>query len=247
MDDIAKLLKKEVIDTKWYAVAPGIWAMKDIFVNIYMIHNPQERKWVLVDAGLKWSGSKIKEMARHLFWPDIRPAAIVLTHGHFGHVGSLLSLAEDWQVPVYAHPLELPYLTGKSSYPPADPTVGGGLMSAISFLYPKGPIDVTKHLRELPIDGTLPHLPGWEYIHTPGHAPGHISLFRASDKVLIAGDAFVTTKQESAIAALTQIKELSGPPKYFTYDWKASAESVAKLAALEPEVAATGHGRPMEG
>jgi hypothetical protein len=38
-----------------------------------------------------------------------------------------------------------------------------------------------------------------------------------------------------------------GPPKYFTYDWKSAAQSVRKLAALEPMVLATGHGRSMRG
>lgn len=87
----------------------------------------------------------------------------------------------------------------------------------------------------------------WKYIHTPGHAPGHISLFRESDRVLIAGDAFVTTKAESAIYALSGMKHLSGPPKYFTCNWASAELSVIKLAALDPEIAATGHGKTMRG
>jgi hypothetical protein len=56
-----------------------------------------------------------------------------------------------------------------------------------------------------------------------------------------------TTKQESAIAVATQRPELHGPPAYFTQDWEAAAESVARIAALEPEVLATGHGVSMRG
>ena len=233
--------------TFWYTVAPGIWRMKDMIVNIYMVHNPQDNTWVLVDTGLKTSASKIKKMAEHLFWPDTKPAGIVLTHGHFDHVGSVRELADEWSVPVYAHYMERPYLTGQSSYPPPDPTVGGGMMSTLSFLYPKGPIDLGRHLSILPQDGTIPCLPEWKFIHTPGHAPGHISLFRERDRVLLAGDAFVTTKQESMTCAISQVKHLSGPPKYFTYNWTSAAESVRKLAALEPEIVATGHGQPMKG
>jgi glyoxylase-like metal-dependent hydrolase (beta-lactamase superfamily II) len=62
-------------------------------------------------------------------------------------------------------------------------------------------------------------MPEWRYMHTPGHTSGHISLFRNEDGVLLAGDAFVTTNQESLIAVMTQKKELHGPPKYFTYNW----------------------------
>lgn len=238
---------KSVINLNWFSVAPGIWGLRDGFVNAYFIHNAVEKKWVLIDAGLKRSASKIKELADNLFWPDSKPAAIILTHGHFDHVGSALELAEEWEVPVFAHLMELPYLTGLSKYPPADPWAGGGLMSVVSPAFPTGPFNVGDHIQLLPQDGSLPFLPDWKYIHTPGHSPGHISLFRRRDRVLLAGDAFVTTRQESVWSVMMQTRKLTGPPRYFTYDWDAAAKSVAKLADLEPEVVATGHGHPMRG
>src|SRR5437868_6787461 len=115
------------IYTGFFPVASGVWGMREVFVNIYMILNPYDGKWFLVDTGMKWSAGNIKKMAHQLFGDDARPTAIILTHGHFDHVGSLEKLAEEWDVPVYAHYLEVPYLTGRSSYPPPDPTVGGGL------------------------------------------------------------------------------------------------------------------------
>lgn len=120
-------------------------------------------------------------------------------------------------------------------------------MSLMSFLYPKGPIDISEFVEKLPDDNSIPGLPEWKYIHTPGHTAGHISLFRERDKVLIAGDAFVTTKAESALSALTHLPQLSGPPKYFTSNWASAKVSVMKLAALDPEIVATGHGKPMSG
>jgi hypothetical protein len=72
-------------------------------------------------------------------------------------------------------------------------------------------------------------------------------LFRDADRTLIAGDAFVTTKQESVLAVRSQRRELHGPPMYFTPDWEAAANSVATLAGLDPEIAATGHGEPLRG
>lgn len=240
-----KISKQMYID--WFSVAPGVWRIKDLFVNMYLIHNPSNNKWVLLDTGLGTSANKIKKVAEHLFWPESQPAAIILTHAHFDHIGSLRQLADEWDVPIYAHTLEKPYLTGASSYPPPDPSVGGGLMSLMSFMYPKRPIDVSDRLVILPEDGSIPVLQGWRYYHTPGHAPGHISLFRQSDRLLLAGDAFVTTNQESAISALTQTRIMHGPPKYFTYNWGSAERSVKILADLEPEVAATGHGKPMAG
>jgi glyoxylase-like metal-dependent hydrolase (beta-lactamase superfamily II) len=230
-----------------FTVAEGVWGMKDVFVNMYMIQNQADNTWVLIDTGLKWSAGKIKEMAAKLFGEHSQPVCIILTHGHFDHVGSVKKLSNEWGVPVYAHYLEMPYLTGKSSYPPPDPTVDGGLMASMSFVYPKGPIDIKDRVQTLPEGGQVPGLPEWRYFHTPGHAPGHISLYRERDGVLVAGDAFVTTKQESALSVMMQTKKLSGPPRYFTSDWQSAAWSVEQLAALEPEVVATGHGRPMQG
>lgn len=231
----------------WFAVAPDVWGLKDMMVNMYMIYSASEKKWFLVDAGLKWSAPKIRKMADDLFWPDTRPAAIILTHGHFDHVGSVAALADEWGVPVYAHIMELPYLTDLSSYPPPDPNAGGGLFSAISWLFPNQAINIAEHIMPLPENGAIPGLPEWRYIYTPGHSPGHISLYRQNDGVLLAGDAFVTTKQESLLSVLRQQEVISGPPRYFTCNWQQASESVLKLASLEPEVVATGHGSPQYG
>ncbi|WP_432710366.1 MBL fold metallo-hydrolase [Pedobacter sp.] len=231
---------------KYTEIAPGIWGLKIVFVNIYMIATGPE-DWVLVDAGVRGSACRIKKMAEELFGENNPPAAIVLTHGHFDHIGALHELLKTWKVQVYAHQQEIPYLTGCTSFPPADPSVGGGMMSAMSFLYPNSPINLGSRVHTLAKDGTLPNMPDWQYIHTPGHTPGHISLFRGRDKVLIAGDAFVTTQAESAFSVLTNKKQISGPPKYFTPNWVSAALSVRKLKDLRPAIAATGHGPTMQG
>lgn len=230
-----------------FDVAPGVWGSKDIFVNFYFIRNEKSSDWALIDTGLKTSASKIKKIAAELFGADSKPVSIILTHGHFDHVGSVAKLAAEWHVPVYAHYMELPYLTGRSSYPPPDPSVGGGLMASLSFMYSRTPINIESLVEALPEDMTVPGLTDWKWIFTPGHTPGHISLYRETDKVLIAGDAFVTTKAESAMATIKQTKMISGPPKYFTPDWEAAEQSVATLAELQPNIAAAGHGVPMEG
>mgnify|MGYP002785033021 CR=1 FL=1 len=218
-------------------------------VNLYFygVPNAGDRGWVMIDAGLAISTGRILRAAVQRFGPDARPAAIILTHGHFDHVGALPHLAELWNVPVYAHELEMPYLTGRSSYPPPDPAVGGGAMSFLSRLYPRGPIDLGNRVRVFPGDGSVPGMPDWRWIHTPGHTAGHVALFRNSDRTLIAGDAFVTQRQESALCVLTQRPEVRRPPAYYTTDWAQARRSVEILAQLRPEIAATGHGVPMAG
>lgn len=225
-------------------VSPGITLLRTLIVNLYFVE--VEGGWVLVDAGLPGSAAAIRRRARQLFGG--RPAlAIVLTHGHFDHVGALRELAAEWGAPVFAHRLELPYLNGTSAYPPPDPSVGGGLMARIAPLYPRGPVDVTSHLEALPADGGIPFMPGWRWIHTPGHTPGHVSLFREADRTLIAGDAFITVNQESALDVMRQRPVVSGPPAYYTQDWASARRSTAELLALGPAVAATGHGVPLGG
>lgn len=216
-------------------------------VNVCFFGQPGDQNdWVLIDAGMPRSAEKLIQGAENLFGKNNPPKAILLTHGHFDHVGSLVELVEHWNVDVYAHEMELPYLSGVKNYPEPDPTVDGGLLAKVSKLYPNEAIKLGSHVKALPLDSTVPGMDGWRWVHTPGHTPGHISLFRDADRTLIAGDAFVTVKQESLYKVVLQKKEISGPPRYLTPDWEAARRSVEELNALQPARAITGHGRPME-
>ncbi|UJH91059.1 MBL fold metallo-hydrolase [Antarcticibacterium sp. 1MA-6-2] len=215
-------------------------------VNVIMIGDPAG-DWVLIDAGMPKSGEEIVKVAEKRFGKGKKPVAIILTHGHFDHVGGLVHLINEWGVPVYAHPLEFLYLTGEKRYPEPDTSVEGGMLAKISSIYPIEPINISGVLRELPTDFTVPGLPEWKWIHVPGHSPGQVALFREKDKVLIAADAFVTVKQDSMYKVLVQKTEVQGPPVYLTTNWEMAEESVQKLEALKPDYAVTGHGSHMEG
>ncbi len=229
-------------------VTADVAALRTAIANLFFYGAPGagDREWVLIDAGIPGSAPWIEAAAKARYG-TARPSCVVLTHGHFDHVGALHTLAELWDVPIYAHPLELPYLDGRESYPPPDPTVGGGAMARMSPLYPRGPYDFSPRLRLLPDDGSVPGMPGWRWIPTPGHSPGHVALFRDADRTLIAGDAFVTTRQESMTAVMQWRAEVNGPPAYFTQDWAAARRSVELLAGLEPAAVGTGHGPPLHG
>lgn len=224
-------------------IAPDVAWLPISFVNVYFIGH-SGGPWVLVDTGIPGSANEIIAAAAARFGGGSRPEAIVLTHGHFDHAGSALTLAEHWDVPVYAHRLEKPYLSGQSSYPPPDPTIGGAIAFLSRFM-PTGPYDLGTHLRILD-DAAVPGMPDWEWLATPGHTPAHISLFRRADRVLLAGDAFATMDMDSwtGLTLRKQMLARAGAP--FNTDWTATANSVRTLAELRPNVAACGHGIPID-
>ncbi|MNI00309.1 putative metallo-hydrolase YflN [compost metagenome] len=186
-------------------------------------------------------------MVEERFGAESIPKAIILIHGHFDHVGAVVDLVEAWNILVFAHELEIPYLIGQASYPEPDGSVEGGIIAKISPYFPNEPINLGSHVLTLSSDRSIPGMSGWWWIHTPGHTPGHVPLFRDMDRALIEGDAFVTVEQDSLYKVLTQKKHLTGPPVYFTSDWHAAEHSVRKLEALKPSVAISGHGVPMSG
>lgn len=229
-------------------VAQDLYYYTIQIVNICIFGNPEQKnEWVLIDTGMPKSADNILSVVEKRFGSNSRPKAIILTHGHFDHVGAVVDLVKHWDIPVFAHELELPYLTGKKSYPEPDSTVEGGFVAKMSPMFPNEPINLGSNVEKLPSDGSIPGMLGWRWIHTPGHSPGHISLFRDEDGSLIAGDAFVTVRQDSLYKVLVQKQEVSGPPRYFTTDWHEAWESVKKLEALKPKVAVTGHGTPISG
>jgi glyoxylase-like metal-dependent hydrolase (beta-lactamase superfamily II) len=225
-------------------VATGVVGLRILFVNVFAVRG--EDGWALVDAGLYGSAGRIIRWARAHFG-EAPPQSIILTHAHFDHVGALECLVDRWKVPVYAHAAEIPYVIGARSYPRPDTSSGRGLMARMSKVYPRRPIEFDGRVNELPADGSVPGLSGWRWIHTPGHTPGHISLFRDVDQTLIVGDAFCTTNSESFLSVATQKPDLHGPPAYFTTDWEAARDSVRRLAELSPEFIAPGHGQAMHG
>lgn len=233
------------MNTTSLQVAPDILVMNFTIVSACLIGTADN--YILVDTGLENSAKFILECIEDKFGRNSKPKAIVLTHGHFDHVGSVIKLSELWNVPVYIHQLEMPYVTGKKDYPVGDPTVDQGLVAKLSPTFPHKSIDITAYAEALPDDGSIPGMPEWNWIHTPGHTEGHIALFRGKDRVLIAADAFSTTKQESLLSVMAHKEQISGPPKYLTTDWKAAENSVRILRNLKPSLAIPSHGEPMKG
>lgn len=229
-------------------VAPGVTQLRiQRFVNVYFVATGAPGEWVLVDTGLPDSEATIQAAADELFGAGARPLAILLTHGHLDHLGSAKELAARWRVPVVAHPLELPFITGQARYPPQDPTVGGSLGFASRFFPKQVPNlkDVAQALN--PDDPTSPYLPDWRWLHVPGHAPGQLAFFREADRTLLGADTFATTHHDSVPSVLLGIPRISRAGTPFNYDYAACRESVRLLADLEPQAIGCGHGPVITG
>jgi glyoxylase-like metal-dependent hydrolase (beta-lactamase superfamily II) len=233
------------ITRKTQRIRPDIYMLDFRAVNAYMLKTGIET-WLLVDTGLENSSEFIAGEAREIFGERSRPEAIILTHGHFDHVGSLKALTKRWDVPVYIHENELPYITGQKDYPLPDDTKGGGLITRMSDTFPHTAIDVGHYANALPKDNSIPYSGQWKWIFSPGHSEGHVSLFRESDRTLIAGDAISTVKQGSLWSVITQSETICGPPEYLTEDFDKAQESVEMLLSLDPVLLLPSHGRPVE-
>lgn len=131
---------------------------------------------VLIDTGFPGQMEDLRVSMEKAGVPFNKLKAVILTHQDMDHIGSLPEILQEYgdHVHVYAHELDKPYIQGEL------PLLKNGDLENP----PKGRVDYTvSDGQELPFCG------GIRVIHTPGHTPGHISLYVKQSKILIAGDS----------------------------------------------------------
>ena len=214
-------------------VADNVWLMRGGVprtMNVYFIK--EAGRVTIFDAGVKSMTKGVATAAAEL-GPIER---IVLSHAHPDHRGAAPGLG----APVFCHPADKADAEGDGGASYFEPEklnpVSRVYMSALLKMWDGGPTKISGTVEE----GDT--VAGFEVVHLPGHSPGLIALWRASDRLALSSDVFYT---------LDPLTGLKGRPRLpldaFNLDTKEARRNLLKLAALEPSAAWPGHADPLRG
>ena len=197
------------------------------YLNLTLILD-EENGTTLVDAGLpdqtEAIGAALTEAGISV--RDLR--RIILTHQDLDHIGSGAALVRQSGARVLAHAADAPYIEGELR--PLKPTPEmleqrPQMREVLQRLEPVGVDESLEDGEHLDLAG------GIRVIFTPGHTPGHLSLYLERSKVLVAGDALTAAGGR-----------LNGPNPSATLDTGEAAQSVGRLAKLDVQTVVCYHG-----
>jgi glyoxylase-like metal-dependent hydrolase (beta-lactamase superfamily II) len=199
-----------------------------VIANPYLIVDPDGL--TLIDTGLPGSGKKILGFISGLGFSPADLKRIIITHADFDHVGGLSALKKASGARVYASPIESKAMAaGRPSRElKPDNILLKFLLGVAGRLVRTSSVQVDELLSEGQV---LPVLGGLRVLETPGHTPGHISLFAEAAGILFVGDSLVADEDG-----------LSGSVRANTWDETMANEAVKKQAALSPRIVCSGHG-----
>lgn len=187
-------------------------------INCYIIEG------VLVDSGIRSSYSTIKKALL-----NIPVHQHVLTHAHADHQGCSDQICSEFELPLCCHAHEI-FKTQTGLVTKDYPRPQHWIAKLQQRYWAGQGHQVDRTIAENDWVGNF------RVIETPGHSPGHISLFREHDGVLIIGDAATNMN------LLTTLPGLRLPPNVFTSDQQNNIQSLHKLAKLHPSIICFGHG-----
>jgi glyoxylase-like metal-dependent hydrolase (beta-lactamase superfamily II) len=197
------------------------------FLNLTLIVDEQNGN-TLVDAGLpdqaEAIGAALLEAGTGV--RDLR--RIIFTHQDLDHVGSGAALVRQSGARVLAHAADAPYIEGELRPLKVTPEMLERRPQMREVLQRLEPVGVDELLED---GGRLDLAGGLRVIFTPGHTPGHLSLYLERSKVLVAGDA-LTAEGGS----------LNDPNPSMTLDVGEAARSLRRLAELDVQTVVCYHG-----
>ena len=212
-----------------------------IIDNVYVVPGVVANPYIIVDAdgltiidtGLPRNEKTILAYVASLGKSARDVKRIILTHSDFDHVGSLAALHKLTGARTYASQIEADAIAaGKPSRIPKMPA--GSFIRRLRFLLMRLSFKATPfQVDEILTDGqVLPVLGGLRVVETPGHTPGHVSLFAPQVGILFCGDSMVTYDNNID----------NDPRPAATWDQARAKESNIKQSMLGARIVCSGHG-----
>lgn len=230
----------------WRITTPLPWRPRSVHAYLARV---SEDAFLLVDGGANtddgWAvlDAGVREVAGG--WERVR--AHLVTHMHIDHVGLVRRVRAASGAPLLMGALDAERAAHADAHPDEEAEYRAGLL-----LRSGAPEELRRAVEAsrgesnpfsafLPTDhplsgegGELPGAPGWRWVWTPGHTAGHVSLFRAEDRVMVAGDA-VLPRVTPTIGVNRQREDPVG-------DYLAALD---RVHALDVRSLHPGHGDPL--
>jgi glyoxylase-like metal-dependent hydrolase (beta-lactamase superfamily II) len=184
--------------------APAVTALKIDFDHggpgsIYPALLRDERDRILVDCGYPGFLPKLERATAEAGVPFGEITGVVVTHHDYDHCGALREIIEKYpRVRAMSSDFDAPFIDGTKrslrvslmmeiweSLSDSERAVAAALKEKIDAVKP-AKISLTLGDGEV-----MPWCGGTEIMATPGHMPGHISLYVRAHKTVVTGDALV--------------------------------------------------------
>ncbi len=224
--------RSERPDSAMREVVPSVYVFSGTIAGrVHLIDD--DGGYTLIDAGLPNAPPKVVEQMHAADMRVERIRRIVVTHAHPDHIGGLAALRAMTGAEVVASAPERAVIEGRSPTPLPN---RGDVPVMSRFLVPPPVAMHTAGVDRVVGDGDViwGRMGGLTVVATPGHSPGHISLWQAERRILFAGDTITNLRGRLRL-----------PYAFLTVDMSENLRSIARLAALQPRAVLFGHGEPL--
>jgi glyoxylase-like metal-dependent hydrolase (beta-lactamase superfamily II) len=208
-------------------IIPNVHLIPNGFVNAYLIVDPDGL--TLIDAGMARNGKAILDYIAGLGRSPADLRRILVTHADPYHVGALAALKAASGARIACGSAEAEAIAaGRSSREIKPAPLLRPLLGLLTAFFKTVPASVD----DLLADGqVLPVLGGLCVVATPGHTPGHVSLFAPAAGILFTGDSIVSKKDRLYPSVPAN-----------TWDAAQAQASARAQAALGATIVCPGHG-----